>query len=141
MKYAKLMMALTLTMLPMLAAAQMKSSDKIVTQVPFEFMVGNQTLPAGKCIVQPATPDMKTVRIHDVDAKLSLFSTISTVETKKAAGSYALVFHKYGDRHFLWGVKLEGDRTMYRLPENRAEAELRAQNVTATEEILLASLR
>jgi hypothetical protein len=60
---------------------------------------------------------------------------------KKASDRYALVFHKYGDKAFLAGVKLAGDRTIYKIPETREESELRAQNVTATEEILLASAK
>jgi hypothetical protein len=141
MKYAKLMLAMTMTMVPMLATAQLKSSDKIVTQVPFEFVVANKVVPAGECIVQAATMDMKTVLIRDGDTKVSLFSTISPIEAEKAAGNYALVFHKYGDRTFLWGLKVEGTRTMYRLPETKAEAELRAQNTPFTETTLLASLK
>jgi len=141
MKYAKLMFALTLTMLPMLASAQLKGSDRIVTKVPFEFVVGNKPIPAGECVVQAATGDLKTVMIRNGEAKVSLFSTISTTETGKPAGNYALVFHQYGDRYFLWGMKLEGTRVMYRLPESKAEIELRAQNVPATDKILLAYLQ
>jgi hypothetical protein len=68
-----------------------------------------------------------------------LFTSATPTLAKKASGSYALVFHKYGDRAFLTVIKLAGDRTIYEIPESRAEAELRAQNVTATEETLLAS--
>ena len=141
MKYAKLMFALTLTMLPMMAAAQMKGSDKITTKVPFEFVVANKTVPAGTWTVQPATADLKTVMIRNGDAKVNLFAAISPVETGKAAGSYTLVFHKYGDRYFLCGMRLEGTGIMYQLPASKAEMEFRAQNVPATEEILLASLQ
>jgi hypothetical protein len=141
MKYAKLMIALAMTMVPMLATAQLKSSDRVVTQVPFEFVVANKVIPAGQCIVQAASMDMKTILIRDADATVGLFSTISPVESGKAAGNYALVFHKYGDRNFLWGLKVEGSTTMYRLPETKAEAELRAQNVPVTETTLLASLK
>jgi hypothetical protein len=141
MKYTKLMFALTVTMLPMLASAQLRSSDRIVTKVPFEFVVGNKPIPAGECVVQVASADLKTVIIRNGDAKVSQFSMILPSETRKAAGNYALVFHHYGDRYFLWGMKIEGARVMYRLPESKAEAELRAQNVPATDKILLAYLQ
>jgi hypothetical protein len=141
MKYAKLMFALAVTMLPMFAAAQLGSNDRIVTKVPFEFVVGKKTIPAGECVVQAGTADLKTVIIRNGEAKVGLFSTILPIETVKAAGNYALVFHQYGDRYFLWGMKIEGTRVMYRLPESKAEAELRAQNVPATDKILLAYLQ
>ena len=70
MKYAKLMTALMVTMLPMFAAAQFKSSDKIVAQVPFEFVVANKPVPAGEWTVRAATADAKLVNVANGDAKM-----------------------------------------------------------------------
>jgi len=50
-----------------------------------------------------------------------------------------MVFKKYGDQHFLWKINTKGSRVSLRLPESKAEAELRAQGRLTTEEILLAS--
>ena len=141
MKYAMRMFVLTLTMLPLLATAQLASNQKIVANVPFDFVVGNKVVPAGECIVQSATMDAKTLRIRNSDARVNLFASASTDESKKAAGAYTLVFHRYGDRRFLSGMKLAGSTTIYRLSESKWEAELRAQNVPATEEALRASLK
>ena len=122
--------------------AQMASSTRIVGQVPFPFMVGNKHVPpAGRCMIEPATDGARTLVIRNVGAKVSLFTSATPTQAKKASGSYALVFHKYGDCAFLTGIKLAGDRTIYQIPESRAEAELRARNVTATEETLLASAK
>jgi hypothetical protein len=141
MKYAKRILGLAVIALPILAMAQMASSTRIVGQVPFPFMVGNKPVPAGQCMIEPATDGARTLVIRNVGAKVSLFTPATPTQAKKASGSYALVFHKYGDRAFLTGIKLAGDRTIYQIPESRAEAELRAQNVTATEETLLASTK
>ena len=83
--------------------------------------------------MKAATADIKMVIIRNGEAKVNLFATILPIETGKPAGHYALVFHQYGDRYFLWGMKIEGTRVMYQLPESKAEMELRAQNVPATE--------
>jgi hypothetical protein len=141
MKSGKLMLGLLLTLLPMLASAQLRSSDKIVTKVPFQFVVANKPVPAGEWIVQAASGDAKVVMIRNGDAKVNLLSTISESETGTAAAAPALVFHKYGDRYFLCGMKIEGSRIVYRLPESKAEIELRAQNAPMSEEILLAYLQ
>ena len=141
MKSAKLMLALMITVVPMLASAQLRSSDKVVTKVPFQFVLANKTVPAGAWVVQAASGDAKIVMIRNGDAKLSLFSTLSETETGKAATAPELVFHKYGDRYFLAGIKVRGSRTMYHLPESKAEIELRAQNAPMSEEILLAYLQ
>ena len=141
MKYAKRMLALALIALPILAVAQMVSSTRIVGQVPFPFMVGNKHVPAGQCTIEPATNGARMLVIRNVGAKVGLFTPATPTLAKRASGSYALVFHKYGDRAFLTGIKLAGDRSIYQIPESHAEAELRAQNVTATEETLLASAK
>jgi hypothetical protein len=141
MKYATRMLVLTLTMLPLLATAQLTSSQRLVSQVPFEFVVGSKVVPSGEWIVQPAIMGAKVLVIRNTAAAVGMFSTASLVETSKTARDYALVFHKCGNSYFLSGVKIAGSRTGYRLPESKAEAEMRAQNVTVTEEILLASLK
>ena len=141
MKYVKKMLVLALVGLPILAVAQMASSTRIVGQVPFPFMVGNKHMPAGKCTVERASDDGRILSIRNWGAKVGLFTTAAPTSAKTASGNYALVFRKYGDRAFLAGIKLAGDRTVYQIPESRVEAELRAQNATATEETLVASAK
>jgi hypothetical protein len=129
---------LTLTLMPMLAAAQMQQDTKLQARVPFDFMIGSRTVPAGQLIVQSATPGAGTLALRNWAAKVNMLSTVTRTEMKTPAANNVLVFHKYGHRYFLTEVKVEGSRTTYRLPESKVEAELQAQNVSATEEILLA---
>jgi hypothetical protein len=141
MKQAKWLVAVILVALTGMAAAQLNSGAKIVAQVPFEFVVANKIVPAGQCIVSVATMDGKTLAISNAGSKVKLFSSSSRADSRENAVHYALVFKQYGDRYFLSGIKLEGSKMEYRLPESKAEAELRAQNVSATDETLLASLQ
>ena len=141
MKQAKWVVAVTLVVLSGMAAAQLIGSSRIVTQVPFEFVVANKIVPAGECVVRAATMDGKILMIDNAEAKVGLFSGSSQTESKQRASHYALVFNRYGDRYFLSGIKLQGSKITYHLPQSKAEAELLAQNVSATEETLLASLK
>ena len=140
MKNAKWAVAIAFLMLSGMAVAQIGSS-RIVTNVPFEFMVANKLVPAGQCIVQAATMDGQNLMISNAGAKVGLISSTSTSEEKSRAAHYALVFTRYGDRYFLSGIKLEGSKIRYRLPESKVERELRAKNVTSTEETLVATSR
>ncbi len=133
--------ALALSMLPILAIAQLNSTQKIVTQVPFEFVVGNKVVPAGELILQSATMNASVLSIRTRDSKVNMFSKASRDEAKMPAADYALVFHKYGNNLFLCELKLKDSRTIYRLPQSKAEAELLARNVPGTEQILLASVQ
>ncbi len=141
MKRAKLMSTMMLVLLSGVAVAQLTSEQKLVTHVPFEFIAANKIVPAGDCIVQSASPNAMTLMIRNVAAHVGLFAQASPSESKKPARGYALVFNHYGNQYFLSGIKLEGTKTMYNLPESKAEAELRAQNVPHAEEVLLASLK
>src|ERR1700688_3670589 len=141
MKHANWLVAVALVVLSGMAAAQLNSSTRVVAQVPFEFMVANKIVPAGECEVQAFTMDGQTLVIRNAEAKVGLFSRSSQAEGKQNASNYAMVFKHYGDRYFLSGIKLQGSKITYRLPESKVEAELRAQNVSATEETLRASLK
>ena len=141
MKQANWLVVMTLVVLSGMAAAQRIGSTRVVAQVPFEFMVANKIVPAGECVVQAINMDGNTLVIRNTEANVSLMSTSSTAEGKQDASHYALVFKRYGDRYFLSAIELEGSNITYRLTESKVEAELRAQNTSATEETLRASLK
>ena len=141
MKHANWLVVITLVVLSGMSAAQLIGSTKVVAQVPFEFMVANKIVPAGEYVVQAFTMDGNTLVIRNTEAKVGLVSTSSQTEGKQDASHYALVFKHYGDRYFLSGIELQGSKIAYRLPENKVEAELRAQSVAAREETLRASLK
>jgi hypothetical protein len=140
MKQAKWAVAAMLVVFSGLAVGQRISSSTIVAEVPFQFVAANRVVPAGECKVQAETMDGKTLIIRNVEAKKSLFASISETESKQPASNYTLVFARYGNQYFLTGIKLAGSNIGYRLPESRLEHELRAQNVSATEETVLAAL-
>ena len=141
MKSAKWMLPVTLMLLSGLMAAQSLTSSHIVAQVPFDFMVNNKIIPAGECTVQSADMDARVLTIRNVAAKKGLFAPSSDGEENKSADSTVLVFKQYGNLYFLSEIRLEGSKRTYKLPESRAEAELRAQNAPASEQTLLASLK
>ena len=141
MKYVKAMVLMALMTVPLWAASRLGTYTSVVAQVPFDFVVGGKLIPAGQCILQPATAANETISIRNTDAKVSLFSPTSTAETRIAADSSALVFHKYGDRYFLSAIRLEGTRTVYEVPQSRAEAELNGQKAPSVETVTVSSLR
>lgn len=136
MKRATSIFALTFALLPVLATAQLGSGHKIVANVPFQFRVGDKHVPAGYCALEHMSA--QTLIIMNVSAKASVLTSTWSQPSSGSDAAYTLVFHKYGDRYFLSGIKQAG-QTIDRLRESSAERELRAQNGPATEEVLLAS--
>ena len=141
MKYTRQLLALGLLMAPLLASAQLGSKVAILTQVPFEFVVGDKVLPAGKCVVLAANAATETILIRNKDTKTSLFSSTLPSETRETAATDELVFHKYGDRYFLSTIRLEGTRLVYQIPESKEEAGLRMRNLPASAETIHAFLK
>jgi hypothetical protein len=139
MKHAKWVVLVMLVALSGLATAQLISSTRMVAQVPFEFVVANKVVPAGEYIVQAASMDGRILKISNASGKMGLFTPTSPTEGRVSASHYALVFTRYGDVYFLSGIKLQGSKISYRLPQSKAEAELRAQKVSAGDETLLAT--
>ena len=138
MKYGKWISAVMLFFIPLVATAQMKPAERIVTEVPFKFMVGNVAIPAGACTVVLANENSPVLFVGNRDAKRWVYAPVTPNLGKKLPGA-ALTFHRYGDRYFLTAVKVGDSRTIYTFKPSKLEHELRAQNVTGTEEILLAS--
>ena len=136
MKYTKHLLAAAIMMTPLLASAQLGHAPAIATQVPFQFVVGDRVVPAGKCILQAANAADDTILIRNDDKMVRLFSATSLGEARQSAASNELVFHKYGDRFFLAAVRLQGSRVEYQVPQSREEIGLRQQNQPSAEETI-----
>ena len=141
MKRAKWMLPAMLLLMSGLMAAQSLTSSSVVAQVPFDFMVNNKIIPAGESVVRSTGTDGQMLAIRNFDARQSALTASSYSQSNQAADSTVLVFKRYGNQWFLSEIRLEGSNTAYKLPESRAEAELRAQNAPASQQILLASLK
>ena len=141
MKYAKWISALMILFVPLMAVAQLQPNERITTQVPFKFMIGDVVVPAGEVTLQLAESNGRALAISNPDVKLSFFSLALPSVANKAPTSSALGFRKYGDRYFLAKVKLGDSRTGYEFRPGKLENEMRAKNLVATEEVLLASAR
>src|SRR5215469_7699804 len=100
MKYAKWMSALMLLFLPLIAVGQMKPAERIVTQVPFKFMVGDAAMPAGDCTVVLANQNNSVLLVGNRDAHRWVYAS-TTPDLGKKSSDTTLTFHRYGDRYFL----------------------------------------
>src|SRR5437773_7110853 len=81
-------------------AAQSQRSK--ITNIPFSFIVGEQTLPAGEYTVEPNRRDSDKVwLVQSRDGHTSALFTTMPVRASETQEKTKFVFHKYGDQHFL----------------------------------------
>ena len=109
-----------LTMHPTKAQAQIM--DTLEVNVPFEFHVGNSTLPAGKYVIQPLdASDLTVLEIRSADGSTSAFVDVQSVDAESVPAKNEVSFQKYGNRYFLAKMFAEGNRSGDKVTESRDE--------------------
>jgi hypothetical protein len=94
----------------------------LAAEIPFQFHVGNTTLPAGKYIVhQLEGSDLTMMEITSADGKQSALFNVEPAEAKSTPEKSELIFNKYGDRYFLSEMFDEGNADGSKLFESRDE--------------------
>jgi hypothetical protein len=107
------------------AQAQSLSTGKLVANIPFEFNVGSQTLPAGEYtvrnIAQASANQVLQLRSRDgkVNAIVQTRGVISGIQN-----SSRLVFQRSGDHYYFAQAWMKGDRNGLETSRPRAEREM-----------------
>src|SRR5215472_9850217 len=124
---------LTLTALSIHA----QSETRRTLTIPFDFIIGQKTFPAGEYIVEPNRRDFDKVwLIQSRDGRRSaLFSTMQ-VQTNETPEQTSLIFHKYDDQYFLSQVWTPGGNTGHELLMTRTERAL-AKNAVKRDTVAL----
>src|ERR1700758_2204322 len=112
--------------------------------IPFNFAVGNKTLPAGTYDV--GTIDHRNSKILLLEARdgnASMMVGSNAAENLKPADKTKLVFNQYGNRYFLSEIWVNGATIGRQLPKTSREKELArdvAQDLTQRRVEIVASL-
>jgi hypothetical protein len=99
-------------------------ANPVKANVPFDFTAGNITLPAGEYQVG-STEHPGTLLIRGESTQGSFLGSFAAQANGRAAIS-KLVFHRYGDRYFLYQIWVQGEDRGSELPMAKVEKELRA---------------
>ncbi len=106
-----------------LAATSLLAQSKplIKVNVPFNFVAGAKTLPAGEYQVDTERPNVVLIQSKDSTSNMNLLIAHSAQNTQMN-GVAALKFNRYGDRYFLSEI-WTGSDVGRQLPKSRAEKE------------------
>lgn len=136
-KHTATLLILMLAGLTGLVQAQISTTFK--AQVPFDFVADGKTMPAGGCIITVVLSNGMTL-VSVRSGKQHIYALPIADESPNATKETVLVFHRYGDRYFLAGIKRDTG-IGYELPATKIESELRAQNVAEEVFTLFASAK
>ena len=120
--YTLIAMIVLVGSLAVVAQAQTNSSITLIANIPFQFSIGNKTLPAGEYTVRSIIDDSSTVvlRIQSRDGSTNALFLTCRVEGK-AQNRARLVFHRYGNRYFFAQAWVDGDSAHLEAQTSRAE--------------------
>jgi hypothetical protein len=114
-------------------------SPAAAADVPFGFVAGNTTMPAGKYTVEISTSASASVKVAlvDADGHTRLLNTIPG-DARSTPGRSVLVFHLYGDQYFLSEIRTPSKSREIPATLAQREAEKTASAGRAGQEIVLA---
>ena len=103
-------------------------------QIPFAFIVGDQTLPAGTYEVRRLGDDPYLLRIQNVDDRryMAIFYTGLRDEGDSIRQS-ALVFHSYGDIYFLAEIRSRYEGIARELQPSKEERRMQREMASNNE--------
>jgi hypothetical protein len=99
---------------------------RLTANIPFDFSVAGQKLPAGKYWINraPLSNGDTIVQIRSTDGHSNVTRLTIPVFAGNPAKNSALVFNRYGDEYFLSEIWPAGGVTGREVPKSRAEREL-----------------
>ncbi len=121
----------------MTAGALNAQTRPVTANIPFDFSAGKMTFPAGEYRVN----EIGSLGFLSVVGQGSAIGIVNSHRTQSHSPSASnhLVFHRYGNRYFLYQIWVEGDDSGRELPMTRVEKELAmASNATPSAVAIMA---
>ena len=104
------------------AQAQTSGRTQLIASIPFQFNVGEKTMPAGEYTVIQVNPssDHAVLQLRSKDGTRSVMIQTSNV-TGKAVETARLVFNRYGSQYFFSQAWTSSDASGLQAPKSKAE--------------------
>jgi hypothetical protein len=105
--------------------AQAQESPYLKAHIPFDFIAGNRTLPAGDYLIKRGlsnSPDVLLIR--GKENKEAMFLLVNETQAQVTPTESQLVFDRFGDSYFLSTIWLAGEDLGCEAPMPKAEHEL-----------------
>jgi hypothetical protein len=111
-----------------------QSSTRMKVNIPFDFRVGSQSLPAGEYTVVPKSPTMVVIQSKEHHQSAAALS--NAVQANQSPANGKLIFNRYGALYFLSQIWTPGEEVGRKLPKSGVEQEV-AGGTSPSETIVL----
>jgi hypothetical protein len=133
MRTRALVMAGVLALAAMATTRVVQAQETLRANIPFDFVAGNTSLPAGEYLVEASGPTHVLLLIGRKDAISSAFINTNAAVSAGPQSESKLVFNRYGDRYFLSQVWTAGNSTGRQLMKTAREKEIALTSKIETE--------
>jgi hypothetical protein len=141
----KLLLALCLLTVGggIVANAQINSDVTIHVNVPFNYTVGDTTLPAGKYEIRTTEDLPNVLDIRSTDGRTSVLVDTENVEAKdrRPVNKSEAIFEKIGDNYFLSEIWVAGSGSGSELTKSKREKSLQARGMNSERHSVAAVLK
>ena len=121
---------ISLSLIVMVAGIAVNAQDfKVYGHIPFNFMLGDVSMPAGDYnVTKLNVGNGRVFQVRDRDCENYALRFVNQLERMKAPTDTVLVFNRYGgyggeESYFLSQIWVEGNNTGYEVIKHRAERE------------------
>lgn len=121
--FSMLFVLLTVAFATAVASANGQSNQRVTAQIPFDFVAGDKTLPAGEYTVNSNDASGSALRIQNAKTGEGAFRLSNSIEARHNHTDARMVFHKYGQTYFLaevWQGGTEAGRQLLQSKRERA---------------------
>ena len=128
--FTMLVLVLGLAFVSAVVSANGQAIKQVRANIPFQFVVGDKSLPAGEYAVKPFT-DSRVLAIDNRDSHASALRMTSEIAGNRKSENARLVFHRYGNRYFLAEVWM-GEGNGSQLKKSKEERALQRELALAS---------
>jgi hypothetical protein len=115
---------ISLLSLLLMAGSAIAQTIHVRANVPFNFSVGNKTLPAGAYDIKTISSDTKMLLLQARDGTSGMIVGSNVAEALEGAEKTKLVFNRYGSQYFLAEIWVGSAALGRQLPKTSREKEL-----------------
>ena len=115
----------SLLSLLLVAGSAIAQTVHVSADIPFNFVVGSKTYPAGAYSIGTMSDrDSKVLLLRAADGNTSMAVVSNAAENLTPADKTKLIFNRYGNQYFLSQVWLNGEVRGRQLPKSNREKEV-----------------
>jgi hypothetical protein len=123
------------------AGPAIAQDHQVKATVPFNFTVGDQTVPSGNYSIRSEMNSPTLIAIRNWDKKVAILSLARPNQSGQGHDN-TLVFHKYGNQYFLSDIRSDSASMHIHFlttkAEKRAKAQVEEARVSVDEPVLIA---